>query len=83
MNLLKEKSLEFLDYLYTSLGVHEKLTDLLAWFSNLTTYKTTFAQFVGGVYFIFGKTLVTTFIVVVGLIITVRIAMAIINLVWP
>lgn len=83
MNLLKEKAIEFLDYLYTSLGVSDKFADLLQWFDNLTTYKTTFAQFVGGVYFIFGKTLVTTFIVVVGLIITIRIAMAIINLVWP
>lgn len=78
------KLIEYLDMLYQRTGIHTTLSSLLTSFHDaMEQVNSTFSYFISGIYFIFGKPLVIWFIGVVAVIITIRIALAIINLIYP
>ena len=71
------------DGFYTSLDISTHLSDLLDKLNKPFDYVADFGYYMSGVYFIFGKPLVIYFISVVAIIITIRIALAVVNLVYP
>lgn len=78
------KLIEYFDKLYQSLPLTQNISDLItSLHDKLADVETTFAYFISGVYFIFGKPLVIWFIGIVALIVTIRIALAIVNLIYP
>lgn len=72
-----------IDSIYSSLDISTHLADLLDKLNKPFDYVQDFSYYMSGVYFIFGKPLVIYFISVVAIIITIRIALAIVNLVYP
>lgn len=73
--------IEAFDHLLTQMGINEKITTLLSYLDDFQTYTTEFNKYLSGVYFIFGKSLVVYIVTVALLIIVIRIAFAIVNLV--
>lgn len=72
-----------LDTVYQSTGISDLIADLLQKLNTPFQYQVDFAHYLQGVYFIFGKPLVMWCIGVAVVIIVIRLATAIINLIWP
>lgn len=81
INDLISNIIEAFDYLLTQMGINDKITTLLSYLDDFQTYTTEFNKYLSGVYFIFGKSLVVYIVTVALLIIVIRIAFAIVNLV--
>lgn len=77
------KLLTFLDSIWTNLGISNGITNLLDKLNKPFEFVADFSYYMSGVYYIFGKPLVIYLISVVAIIVVVRLAFAIINLVYP
>lgn len=78
------KLINKLDSLYQSIGITQDISDLVSTLhTKLVETQNTFANFIEGVYYIFGKPLVIWLIGVIAVIIIIRIALAIVNLIYP
>ena len=69
------------DDLLTNLGLYTKFSNLIGYLDDFQTYTTEFNKYLSGVYFIFGKALVSYMVSVFIIIVAVRIIFAIVNLV--
>ena len=69
------------DDLLTNLGLYTKFTQLIGYLDDFQSYTTEFNKYLSGVYFIFGKSLVTYMISVFVIIVLIRIIFAIVHLV--
>lgn len=69
------------DNLYNNFGVSSLLEDLLEKVSTFEDYLSDFEYYLGGVYFVLGKPLVIFMVSVFGIIFTIRLVMAIVNIV--
>lgn len=81
INDLISSIIEAFDHLLTQMGINDKITSILSYLDDFQTYTTEFNKYLSGVYFIFGKSLVVYIVTVALLIIVIRIAFAIVNLV--
>lgn len=81
INDLISSIIEAFDHLLTQMGINDKITTLLSYLDDFQTYTNEFNKYLSGVYFIFGKSLVVYIVTVALLIIVIRIAFAIVNLV--
>lgn len=69
------------DDLLTKIGINILITTLLSYLDDFQSYTTEFNKYLSGVYFIFGKSLVIYIVSVAVVIIILRIALAVVNLV--
>lgn len=69
------------DDFITQLGLYTKITTLISYLDDFTTYTTEFNKYLSGVYFILGKSLVVYIVTCFALIVVIRIIFAVINLV--
>lgn len=69
------------DDLLTKIGINNMITTLLSYLDDFQSYTTEFNKYLSGVYFIFGKSLVIYIVSVAVVIIILRIALAVVNLV--
>lgn len=81
INDLISSIIEAFDHLLTQMGINDKITTLLSYLDDFQSYTTEFNKYLSGVYFIFGKSLVVYIVTVALLIIVIRIAFAVVNLV--
>lgn len=69
-----------LDTILSHLGVTTLLNNLLGYLDDWQQYTTTFNNYLSGVYFILGKPLVLYIVGAFGVIVTIKLIMAIIHL---
>lgn len=67
--------------LYDSSGLHTAVTNLIGILDDWQSYQATFAEYMQGVYFLFGKSLVVYMVTVFTIIFIVRLVFAIVHLV--
>ena len=72
---------EFINSLYTSLGVSTIISQLIDTFTKLSDYSSTFQYYLSGAYYVFGKSLVQFVFTASGLVFVFRFVMAIIYIV--
>lgn len=70
------KIIEFFNTLYVNFQISQKISDLLSRLNEYQNYLPDFKKYIGGVYFIFGKPLVTYIVGVAVSLFTLRIAIA-------
>lgn len=81
INDLIEKLIMSFSYFYESLGLHTAISNLIGYLDDWQTYQATFAEYMSGVYFLFGKSLIVYMVTVFTIIFLVRLIFAVINLV--
>lgn len=81
INELISKLIIMFDDLLSRLGFNTLFSNLVGHLSDFSSYTTEFQKYLSGVYFIFGKSLITYIVGIFALIITIRIIMAVVNLV--
>lgn len=69
------------DTILQNLGIITLLNNLISLTDDWQTYQTTFNNYLSGVYFLFGKTLVIYIVTAFGIIVVIRIIMALINII--
>lgn len=69
------------DDLLNKIGFYTKFSTLLGYLDDFQTYTTEFNKYLSGVYYIFGKSLVTYIVSVFVIIVIIRIVMAVVNMV--
>ena len=77
------KIITFLDSIWANMGISTALENLLDKLNKPFEFVADFSYYMSGVYYIFGKPLVIYLISVVVIIVVIRLALAIINLVYP
>lgn len=70
------KVVEFFNTLYTNFQISQKISDLLSRLNEYQTYLPDFKKYISGVYFIFGKPLVTYMVGVAVSLFSLRLAIA-------
>lgn len=70
------KVVELLNSLYTNFQISQKISDLLTRLNEYQNYLPDFKKYISGVYFLFGKSLVTYMVGVAISLFSLRIAIA-------
>ena len=81
INDLISKLILAFDDLISNLGLYTKITSLIGYLDDFQSYTTEFNKYLSGVYFIFGKSLVIYMVTVFAIVVTVRIAFAVVHLI--
>ena len=81
INDLIIKLIQLFDGLYNSFGVSSLFEDLFEKASTFETYTTEFSYYLGGLYFVFGKSLIVFMVSVFSIVFMIRLVMAIVNIV--
>lgn len=81
INDLIIKIIMVFDNLYNNFGVSALIEDLIDKISTFEDYLSDFQYYLGGVYFVLGKPLVVFMVSVFSIIFTIRLVMAIVNIV--
>lgn len=79
INDILQKIVVWVDTLYTNLAISEKISNLLSYLSEYQTYIDDFKYYVSGIYFIFGKALITYMVSVAVALFALRLALALIK----
>lgn len=79
INDILQKIVVWVDSLYTTLAISQKISNLLGYLSQYQSYITDFKYYVSGIYFIFGKALITYMVSVSVALFSLRIALALIK----
>lgn len=74
------KSMTMILYFYNTY-IHPHIGDLLTHINEWQNYTSTFQTYLGGVYFILGKSLIVFIITTFGIILVVRLFFAVLNIV--
>lgn len=75
------KLIESFSDIYTRIGLHTLISNLIGYLDDWQSYSTLFNEYLSGVYFLFGKALVVYIVGVFAVVIVIRIAFAIVNLI--
>lgn len=67
------------DNLLNQIGLYSLISQLLDYLDDFQSYKTTFQSYLFGLYFFFGKSLIIYIVTIFGVIVTVRIIMAVVH----
>lgn len=69
------------DTILQNLGIITLLNNLISFTDDWQNYQSTFNNYLSGVYFLFGKSLVIYIVTAFGIIVVIRIIMALINII--
>ena len=81
INDLIIKLIQLFDGLYNSFGVSSLIEDLIDQASTFENYTTDFSYYLSGLYFVLGKPLVVFIVGVFALVFSIRLVMAVVNIV--
>ena len=79
INDILQKIVVWVDTLYTTLNISQKISTLLGYLSEYQNYLTDFKYYISGIYFIFGKALITYMVSVAVALFALRLALALIK----
>lgn len=67
------------DNFLNQIGLYTLISQLLDYLDDFQSYKATFQSYLSGLYFFFGKSLIIYIVTIFGVIVTVRIIMAVVH----
>lgn len=77
-DIISNLLLGFDDFL-TQIGLYNLISQLLDYLDDFQSYKTIFQSYLSGLYFLLGKSLIIYIVTIFGVVVTVRIVMAVVH----